>query len=169
MKPFETERLLIRPLEMGDLNELYALYRDPAVMRYVTGEPRDRAATVAALERHLKDHRDHGYGLCAAILKTDGPGAGRFVGRCGLIPWREEGPWQAELAWLFAPEVWGQGLGTEFGRAMIDQAWESLGLSRLMARAYRDNGASVAIMGKLGMSLARELPDEVYYEIRKPG
>ena len=85
----------------------------------------------------------------------------------GLIPWREEGPWQAELAWLFAPQYWGRGYGTEFGREMLAQAWGPLGLDHLMARTYKANPASEAIMLKLGMRLARTLPDEVYYEIRK--
>jgi ribosomal-protein-alanine N-acetyltransferase len=163
MEPFETERLSLRPLEPGDLEDLYALYRDPEVMRYVTGEPRDRRQTKTALERHLADHRHHGYGLCATIDKADG----KLVGRCGLIPWRLEGPWQAELAWLFATSHWGRGLGTEFGREMLRQAWGPLGLDYLMARAYQANAASVAIMRKLGMRLARTLPEEVYYEIRK--
>ncbi len=163
MKPFETERLLLRPLEPSDIEDLYDLYRDPRVMRYVTGEPRDRRETEAALERHLEDHRRFGYGLCAAIDKTDG----EMVGRCGLIPWREDGPWQAELAWLFAPRCWGQGYGTEFGRGMLAQAWGVLDLAYLMARTYKANPASEAIMRKLGMRLARTLPEEVYYEIRK--
>lgn len=165
MEPFETERLLLRPLEAGDLEDLCALYRDPEVMRHVTGEPRDRRETEAALERHLGDHRRFGYGLCATFLKADG----KFIGRCGLIPWRQEGPWQAELAWMFTPAMWGRGLGTEFGRGMIAQAWGPLGLDFLMARAYQANAASVAIMRKLGMRLARTLPEEVYYEVRKPG
>ena len=37
-----------------------------------------------------------------------------------------------------------------------------------MARAYRANAASVSIMRKLGMRLARTLPEEVYYEVRRP-
>ena len=163
MKPFESERLLYRPLELGDLEDLYALYSDPEVMRYVTGEPRGRQEAEAALERHLDDHRRFGWGLCAAINKDDG----KMVGRCGLIPWRVAGPWQAELAWLFARPFWGQGLGTEFGREMLCQAWGPLGLDHLMARSYQANKASVSIMRKLDMRLVRTLPEEVYYEIRK--
>lgn len=163
MQPFETERLLFRPLAPEDLEDLCALYSDPLVMRYVTGEPRDRSQTEAALTRHLKDHRYFGYGLCAAIDRDDGG----LVGRCGLIPWREEGPWQAELAWLFAPRCWGLGYGTEFGREMLVQAWGPLGLDYLMARTYQANPASEAIMRKLGMRRVRVLPEEVYYEIRK--
>lgn len=165
MEPFETERLLFRPLEPGDVDDLYVLYSDPEVMRYVTGEPRDRREAKAALDRHLEDHRRFGYGLCAAINKVDG----QMVGRCGLTPWRQDGPWQAEIAWLFAPPWWGQGLGTEFGREMLEQAWGTLGLDHLVARAYRANAGSVSIMRKLGMRLVRTELEEVYYEVKKPG
>ncbi|MCH9646801.1 MAG: GNAT family N-acetyltransferase [Deltaproteobacteria bacterium] len=164
MEPFETERLLMRPLEAADLDDLFALYRDPRVMKYITGEPRSRSETVAALERHLEDHRKWGYGLCAAIHKADG----KLVGRCGLIPWRFEGPWPAEIAWLFAPAYWGKGLGTEFGREMLRQAWGPLNLDSLVARTYTANQGSVNIMHKLGMTLASSLPDEVFYEICRP-
>ena len=163
MESFETERLRFRPLEPGDFEDLYALYRDPDVMRYIPGDPRDRQETQAALDRHLADHQRFGYGLCAAIDKSDG----KMVGRCGLIPWKDEGPWQAELAWLFVPAVWGRGLGTEFGRVMLIQAWGPLGLDHLVARSFLANAASVNIMRQLGMHLARTLPNEVYYEVRR--
>lgn len=164
MKPFETERLHIRPLEAGDLEALHALYRLPEVMRYITGEPRDLEATKAALARHLEDHRIHGYGLCAAIHKSEG----KLIGRCGLIPWRAEGPWQAEVAWLFAPAWWGSGLGTEFGHEMLRKAWDPLGLGSVVARAYKANVGSIRIMEKLGMSWVKATAEEVYYEASNP-
>ncbi len=164
MEPFETERLLLRPLEAADLGDLHALYRDPRVMRYVTGEPRSRQESAAALDRHLEDYRKYGYGLCAAIHKGDG----KMVGRCGLIPWRFEGPWPAEIAWLLAPTYWGKGLATEFGREMLRQAWGPLGLDSLVARAYKANEGSVSIMLKLGMTLARSVSEEVFYELHRP-
>ncbi len=167
MQAFETERLLLRPLVASDFEDLYELYRQPEVMRWVTREPRSREVTRRRLEAHMAQHECYGFGLCAAILKQ----TGRMIGRCGLIPYDGEEGVEGELAWMYLPEHWGGGLATEFGRGMIDHGFAHLGLERMFARAYRANGASVKVMQKLGMRPVPEErqrlagPEEVEYEI----
>jgi ribosomal-protein-alanine N-acetyltransferase len=75
-----TERLTLRPLAPTDLNELCGLYGDPAVMLYVTGRPRSRAETAKRLEANIEQHRQYGFGLCAALWRE----TGEFIGRCGV-------------------------------------------------------------------------------------
>lgn len=43
MKILETNRLLLRHLEPDDLNDLFALYQDPDVVRYIPDAPQTLA------------------------------------------------------------------------------------------------------------------------------
>lgn len=77
---FETERLILRPLSMEDLNDLYLLYCRPELMQYITGRPRTFQETQERLLHHMVDHQQYGFGLCAAVDKV----TGKTIGRRGM-------------------------------------------------------------------------------------
>lgn len=163
MEPLETTRLLMRPLVAGDLDDLQGLYGDPRVMRYITGAPRSREETARRLEGYARQHLEHGFGLCAALSREDGA----FIGRCGLEPRVTAAGVEGDLAWMFAPRWWGKGLGLESGRELVRFGLDELRLTRVYATADHWNAASIAIMQRLGMSLAAEFEHGVEYEIRR--
>src|SRR6185436_2412046 len=85
---FETERLLFRHLELGDLENLFELYSDPEIRKYFPDGTRTREETREELEWFLNGHPRHPeLGLWAVILKENC----EFVGRCGLLPWEIDG------------------------------------------------------------------------------
>jgi RimJ/RimL family protein N-acetyltransferase len=161
MEIIETKRLLLRPLTLEDLDELYSLYREPALMQYITGQPRSYEVTRQRLLSHIADHEQYGFGLCAAILKT----TGQMIGRCGLEPIDRPTGLEGNLAWMFKKEYWGQGLATEFGRAMVAYGFDRLHLARIFAIADHPNIASIKVMQKLGMRFVRADAYEVEYEL----
>lgn len=55
----ESKRLLFRHLERGDLDNLYALYRDPEMRRYFPDGTLTREATREELEWFLHGHPKH--------------------------------------------------------------------------------------------------------------
>lgn len=71
-----------------------------------------------------------------------------------------------ELAWMFARDWWGKGLGLEVGEAIVQYALENLTLSRIFATADHRNVASVTIMKRLGMHLVTTTARGVEYEVR---
>jgi [ribosomal protein S5]-alanine N-acetyltransferase len=161
MEPFETKRLLLRPLTINDLDDLHNLYSRLRVMKYITGTARSYQKTGERLKHHIADHQQFGFGLCAAILKE----TGEMIGRCGMEPVEEDHGMEGDIAWMFLPEYWGQGLATEFGGAQIDYGFYRLGLVRIFATANRDNFASIRVMEKLGMTLTETSERRVEYEI----
>jgi RimJ/RimL family protein N-acetyltransferase len=161
MQPFETQRLLLRPLTLRDLEDLYELYRRPELMRYITGEPRSYAKTRARLLDHIADHERHGFGLCAAICKE----TGEMIGRCGLEPIPGPTGVEGNIAWLFKRACWGRGLATEFGKEMVAYGFAELGLKRIVATAVHANLASIRIMQKIGMQWVHSTARGVLYEI----
>ena len=148
MKILETNRLIFRHLLSDDLNHLYALYCDPQVVKYIPDAPRSYLEAKEELEWFLNGHPAHPeLGLWATIHK----GTGRFIGRCGLLPWTIDGQDEVEVAYLIDRAYWGQGLGTEAAVAICDYGFGQLGLARLICLVDPENLASIKVAEKIGM------------------
>jgi RimJ/RimL family protein N-acetyltransferase len=157
MKVLETPRLLLRHLEPGDLEALYALYRDPQIRQYFPDGTRTLEQTKEELEVFFQGHPRHPeLGLWATVEKA----TGNFLGRCGLLPWTIDGRAEVELAVLIDKRRWGEGLGTEAARGIVAHAAARLGLARLICLITPGNERSVALARKVGMAFEREYTDE---------
>ena len=165
----ETDRLILRRLRSGDLDELFALYRDPEIRRYFPDGTLTRAETKAELDWFRNGHPEHpALGLWATIHKP----TGRFIGRCGLLPWTIDGQPEIEIAYLLAKPYWRQGLGAEVARALVRHGFDVLRLSRLIALIEPAHQASIRTALKAGLTFEREVEmDGVrssLYAIAKP-
>lgn len=153
----ETERMLLRHLEPGDLDALYALYQDVEMRRYFPEGTLDYAETREELEWFLNGHPQHPeLGLWATILKAEN----RFIGRCGLLPWTIDGRNEVEVAYMIDKAYWRQGLGAEAALAIRDYGFNVLNLSRLICLIDPANQASIGVATKIGMSLERAARDD---------
>jgi RimJ/RimL family protein N-acetyltransferase len=152
----ETERLTLRPMTAGDLDDLLAIFGDPGVMAAFESAPLDRDATGRWLERNLAHQRDHGYGLFAVCPK----GSGRLIGDCGL-EWLElAGEQVAELGYDLRRDRWNRGFATEAACAVRDWAFGTLGLPKLVSLVRVGNAASARVAEKAGMTKVAELERE---------
>lgn len=157
MNILETERLILRRLEPGDLDDLYALYRDPEVRRFFPEGTLTLDETRQELEFFLNGHPEHPeLGLWATVLKENG----RFIGRCGLLPWMIDGVYEVEVAYMLARDCWGQGLASEAACGIRDYAFQTLGLTRLICLIDHHNDASMRVAAKLGMRFEKEGMDD---------
>ena len=153
----ETERLILRRLLPDDLDDLFALYRDPEIRRFFPEGTLTYEDTRDELEFYLNGHPDHPeLGLWATVYKE----THEFIGRCGLLPWTIGQRQEVEVAYLLAKEHWGRGLGTEAARGIVRYAVGQLGLSRLVCLVTPGNQASANVARKIGMTLEAEMEDE---------
>jgi RimJ/RimL family protein N-acetyltransferase len=165
----ETNRLILRRQVLADLDDLWALYCNLNITKYIPDAPRTRAEAQEELEWHMHGHPQHPeLGLWATIHKA----TGKFIGRCGLLPWTIEGQYDVEVAYTIAEEFWGQGLGTEAAQAILQYGFEKLNLSRLICLTVPENVASQKVAEKIGMNFEKEARDEIgllrVYSIHKP-
>jgi len=153
----ETKRLVLRHQVIEDLDDLWALYCNPNIRKYIPDAPQTRVEAQEELEWHMHGHPKHpDLGLWATIHKD----SGKFIGRCGLLPWTIEGQYDVEVAYTIAEEFWGQGLGTEAAQAILQYGFEKLNLSRLICTINPNNVASLTVAKKIGMSYEKEAQDE---------
>jgi len=154
----ETPRLLLRHQVLEDLDDLWALYQNPNITKYIPDAPRSREEAQEELEWHMHGHPKHPeLGLWATIHKE----SGKFIGRCGLLPWTFDGKYDVEVAYTIAEEFWGQGLGTEAAQAILNYGFEKLKLSRLICIIDAEHIASQKVAEKIGMRFEKEARDEM--------
>ena len=159
----ETERLLLRRPQPGDLSAYSELFSDPEVVRYTGGVTKTRSESELALQRMIRHWEDFEIGLFSVIRKGDD----RVLGRVGFLLWDVEswqhamlrpprGETETEIGWTLARPHWGRGYATEGAEAARDWAGQELGVLRLVSLIQRGNEGSVRVARKLGETLERE-------------
>lgn len=150
----ETERLLLRRLVIDDLDELFVLYSDPEMREYYPEGILNYEETKEELEWFLNGHPRHPeLGLWATIHKE----TGKFIGRCGLLPWTIEDKLEVEVAYMIDKAFWKKGLATEATRGIVRYAFDQLNLSRLICLMDPANIASQRVAEKAGMSFEKKV------------
>jgi RimJ/RimL family protein N-acetyltransferase len=137
----ETERLLLRPLEAQDAEDLVALHTTPEVSRFMTVLDRDLA--LRRISQDCRNWAERGYGLVAILER----GSGRFLG------WPQFG--EVEVGWAVKPASWGRGVATEAGWACLRWGFETLHVPYLTAMIRPDNARSIRVAERLGMAPLR--------------
>ena len=151
MVRLETERLLFRDHEPGDLEAYCAMESDPLYRAPQPVHPR------AELERSFRDVWlvARPLALRATVFKPDNA----YIGRCGLYPHRDETDsivaGEAVLAFYLARGYWGRGIASEAGRAFVEHGFAALDLKKIHAGANINNAASIRVIEKLGFTRVR--------------
>jgi len=154
MKILETKRLILRHQTLDDLDSLWALYQNPNITKYIPDAPRSYEEAKEELEWHMHGHPKHPeLGLWATIHKE----TGKFIGRCGLLPWTIDNQFDIEVAYTIAEEYWGQGLASEAAEGILNYGFENLNLSRLICLIDPENIGSQKVAEKIGMKFERKV------------
>ncbi len=143
----ETERLVVRPFEMGDVDRLIAIFAEPDVARHVgDGDPLERDEAELWVRNSRGNLRRFGFGTGAVVLRT----SGRMIGWAGFA--RPEGE-PCEIVYGFEKAAWRQGLGRELLAALIGVAAKR-GIDPLRATVHPGNAASISLLTQAGFRLA---------------
>jgi RimJ/RimL family protein N-acetyltransferase len=151
--PIVTERLVLRPFTLDDLDDLYAIHSRLDVARYLYWEARDREEVREVLQRKVAQTRlakqDDALALAITVSGANGTKNG-LVGEISLW-WRSVENRQGEIGFVLHPDHQGHGFASEAAAAVLDLAFGDLGLHRLYGRTDARNIASAALMQRLGM------------------
>ncbi len=150
----ESDRLLIRPFQLGDQVALYELNSNPIVQKY-TGDTLIHSVEEALKLMNniiFKDYKTHGYGRLAVIYKPDNKliGFTSFKYLSELL--------DTDLGYRFIPEYWGKGIATESAKMSLKYGFKELGLKKIFGFAEVENKASGVILKKIGFSYLKLAP-----------
>lgn len=162
--PVLTERLALRPIVAGDIDDLLAYRSRPDVCRWVPFEPQDRARIekLVAGQFARRELERAGEALFFGVEHRD---SGRLIGDL-MLNWASEEHRGAELGWVLNPEYGGRGFATEAVLAVMQLAFDGLGLHRLTARIDADNAASIRLAERLGMRREAHLVENEWFKGR---
>lgn len=148
---WETERLFLRPFSAEDLMDLYRVYGNPEVMRFIDKTGKTLSETEAELNSYIDHWKQHGFGNFAIIHKA----SNTLIGRTGL--YRNQRSPYPQFGYILDQPYWGQGLGTELALANLDYGFNILQFETIAAFVMVDNWTSRKILSeKLGMGLLTE-------------
>jgi RimJ/RimL family protein N-acetyltransferase len=148
MHNLASQRLLLRMFRESDLDAYAEMCADPDVMRYIgDGHPLSRAESWRHMALVVGHWQLRGYGLWAVEERSTGV----LAGRVGC--WQPEGWPGFEIGWALRRGFWGRGFATEAALAALDFAFARLGQTRVISLIDPDNGPSIAVAIRLGMSM----------------
>jgi RimJ/RimL family protein N-acetyltransferase len=150
----ETERLLLRRAERGDVDALVELHADPEVRRFIPSAADFDPAMAQARVKGDAEGWDAGRRLLIVCERA----TGRFLGRVGVLDWPQFG--ETEVGWIFAARARGHGYATEAGGAAQEWAFDHLEIPYVTALIRPDNHPSIAVAERLGMAPLRN--DELF-------
>lgn len=144
-EPILTQRLVLTPVRLDDVEDLALLYGDP-VVSYWTG-PWTRVKAEEWTANMAARWTTDGVGKWMARDRSDGS----LVGRGGFTRFSLDGESVLELGWAVRDARTGRGYATELGRAAL--AWAVAHHPDLPVVAFTEvhNHASRAVMERLGM------------------
>lgn len=147
--PVRTERLMLRPAVVSDVDATWHYRRLDHVSRWLTSAATDREEYEARFIDPVRLSK-------TLVIELEGVVIGDLMVAL-------EDAWaqaevtshargvQAELGWCLDPEHSGRGYASEAVAALVRVCFEELGLRRVTANAFADNEASRRLMERLGM------------------
>jgi [ribosomal protein S5]-alanine N-acetyltransferase len=146
---FETERLIVRWLDVSDQDFILRLLNEPGWLKYI-GDKGVRSLEDAEnyiLSGPRSMYERLGFGLFVAeIIETRLP-----IGLCGLI--KRDGLEDVDIGFAFLEAHQSKGYAYEAANGTMEYA-RKLGMNRIVAITTKDNASSSKLLEKLGMLLA---------------
>jgi RimJ/RimL family protein N-acetyltransferase len=157
-----TARLLLRPMTDADLDDIHAYHSRPDVCRYLPFEPRSRDEVAEKIAKYSK----------ALVLKGDGDfwqlaierasDPGHVIGDF-FFTIKSVANGTCEVGWILHPDHTGSGYMTEAARAVLNIAFNELGLHRATADLDPRNHASAALCERLGMRREAHFLEDLWF------
>lgn len=147
----QTERTVLRPLEITDANFMFELNLNHEVLKYTGDVPFVSINEARLFLRNYRQFELYRTGRFVVLNKISGVS----LGWCGLSysPDLEE----YDLGFRFFQQEWGKGYASETSLKCLQYGFENLNLDSIVGRARYDNAASIAVLAKIGMKFQKPI------------
>ena len=152
----ETDRLILREMNMDDYDALYLVLADQDIMKhypYIFDEKRVKEW----IERNMKRNKKDGFGLWAVCLKE----TGEMIGDCGLTLQNIEGEMLPEIGYHIRRDQQNKGYAKEAAKGTLNWAEKNTDYPAFYSYCKYTNMPSIKTAESIGMKFDREYPDEV--------
>ena len=150
----ETDRLLLREMNMDDFDALYKVLSDSDIMQHYP-YTFDEKRVSDWIERNMNRYRENGFGLWAVCLKD----TGEMIGDCGLTLQNIEGEMLPEIGYHIRADHQRKGYAKEAAAAVRDWAFANTDYPALYSYCKYTNVGSYKTAESIGMHFEKEYPD----------
>lgn len=149
----ETDRLLLRELNLGDVPFILSLLNSPGWLKYIgdRGVKNEEQAKDYLLNGPLKSYKENGFGLYLVeerISKLP-------IGLCGLL--KRETLENPDLGFAFLSDYMGKGFAFEAAHAVLEYTKSELKMPTILAIVLPNNQPSIKLLEKLGFQYQKTL------------
>ncbi len=149
----ETNRLILRNLELSDVQGIFELDSDPDVHKYLGNNPIKTLKEAEGIVTYIRNqYTQHGIGRWAVIDKL----TNEFIGWSGLkyeTQVKKDEPY-FDIGYRLKKKFWGKGIATESAKLALAYGFEELKLKEISGAADVQNIASNKILQKIGLKYA---------------
>lgn len=147
LRQLYTNRLKLRALFRGDVQDVYEYASDPRVSEYLLWSPHESVAQsrvyLMLLEKKYKRCEFYDWGI---------EYNGKIIGTCGFTSFSIENN-SAEIGYVLSSKYWGQGIAAEALKRVMEFGFSELGLNRIEGKYMAANERSLSVMKKCHMTL----------------
>jgi RimJ/RimL family protein N-acetyltransferase len=150
MNVIQTERLVLRQLELNDAEFILELLNEAAFLQFIgdKGVTTLSGAREYILQGPIDSYGRHGFGLYAVCLLDGTP-----AGICGLL--ERDGLEDLDVGFAFLSRHCSKGYASESASAVLVHASEVFRLQRIVAITSPENWSSIAVLEKIGLKFER--------------
>ena len=160
IEKLQTDRLILRKLNLNDEADVYRYASDDRVTRYLLWSSHktvyDTRRYLRFLERKYKRAEIYDWGI---------EYEGHIIGTCGFTSFSIENN-SAEIGYVLGFDYWGLGIATEALRCVLEYGFSRLSLNRIEGRFMNENASSLSVMKKCGMTLEGVAKSKMYVKGR---
>jgi RimJ/RimL family protein N-acetyltransferase len=152
-EPIRTERLIVRLMTEADVDDVHKYQSREDVCRYQLFEPRTRDEVAEHVMKNAAATtlaKDGDYWQLALELPATAGVASRVIGDIYFALMSVQNS-KGEIGWSTHPEFHGNGYASEGANAVLDVAFRTLQLHRVVAELDPRNAPSIALCKRLGM------------------
>lgn len=156
----ETTRLILRPLEAGDVDDILPYHSDPESIRYIPWDERDREFVVDWLTRAVTylGIKEGQPGLLLAMVEKS---SGKVIGQLNSAM-VDAANQTADIGYITNPEYRGKGFVNEALVALVDFLFTQEKVHRIIADIDVRNDDSVRVVERLGFRLEATFVENDY-------
>lgn len=145
-----TDRLILRKHSLQDIDHVWQLANDAAVLEFIRGLPSSREEAWHRLLRYAGHWSLLGFGMFAVFERS----SNRFLGEVGLADFQrglgEDFDGTPEAAWVFAGSAHGKGYALEAMQALLGWFDDQGRSTRSVCIIDPGNAGSIRLAEKLG-------------------
>ena len=164
--PLVTPRLTLRLFTLDDVEDSYAYQSRDDVTKYMLYNALSRDEIIERIRIRLSTNglaNDGDFLVLAIELPATADAPARVIGDVD-IQLKSAANAQATIGWAMHPDFQGRGYAAEAAGALLDLAFDTVGLHRVYAELDPRNAASAALCVRLGMRHEAHLVDELFFK-----